>query len=200
MLAITADLETITFESTASAAEVASVRPSKGAEVISIFDLRKQSGATQGEVGRTTDSGADNSAGAARLEMLFQSAFSELGQYAGLERGWDGYDGCEFSEQTVTRARDLLRDAVGAFKASGRSPQKITPGPVGDGSIDLELVSGDRSLLLTVSPHAPGTLHLYASDDSTDVDREIAPDKHLLDQWLRWLISSKSRSSPLAKV
>ena len=181
----------------ASAAEVEASEPSSAnAEVISIFDLFQRK--LEEQKSKRTDAEPDNSTEAARLDSQCASALAELSQYAALPRGWDGYSGREFNEVSVALATRLVRAAASTFRKLRQVPERITPGPVGDGSIDLELVFRHRALLLTISPNATGT-HLYAtSHDQPDFEADVALDQVLLGRWLSWLVSSDAGAPVVA--
>lgn len=141
--------------------------------------------------GATTISTTDDSLDGVKMATLESEALRELENYLELPKGWDGYGGDEFEPETVMRAGFLARWVGQYFRSNGAVPDAMTPGPAGDGSVDLEITLGDAYLLFTVSPEDAGSVEVCFGGAGAEDTEERCPFKQsAVDAWLERLVSS----------
>lgn len=118
------------------------------------------------------------------------NALLELLSYGDFRRGWDGYDGLPFSPAVLSSAADAVRSCLQACRAGGVTPEEITPGPASDGTVDVEVVSAPRHLILTFDADVSEAMHVYYEDEELGVAGEIdvAAGKASLERWWDWLL------------
>jgi hypothetical protein len=125
----------------------------------------------------------------AREASLRAAAREELDRYAAFIRGWDGYDGDPIAPVPLKLAR-LLIDAIPAFGETTKLTD-IIPGPAPDGSLDLELRTPSRRLVITIyEGESPNVLEIRTSrshGDTREEKRDIDPDALVAD--LRWVLA-----------
>lgn len=78
------------------------------------------------------------------IEAQATIARQELNDYLNFVEGWDGYCGQPIDLDLVRTAQSLLDLTEFAFKQENAKPKEITPGPVSDGSINIELTYKDK--------------------------------------------------------
>lgn len=139
-----------------------------------------------------------NSLRAASAERVCQEAISELNSYLEFEVGWDGYDGVPFDESDVARAIEIVSISLGAMRRSERVLDRIVPGPASDGSLDLELVFENGSLIFTIQPHDSHRLHVYFSKGETEEELDSRFTPAGVETWVARLLGSKASGSYLA--
>lgn len=98
-----------------------------------------------------------------QLDDMEVSVLSELDRYGEYTRGWDGYDGEEFTKDIIDRVSSVARFIVSFFRFVDVTPDEIVPGPASDGSVDLEVALGKKHLTLTFSPDCDMVEHYTAS-------------------------------------
>lgn len=77
-------------------------------------------------------------------------AISELSQYANLSQNWNGYGGLPFGNEVITRSQSVVLAISRWLRHQRLEPLQITPGPAGDGSIDIELGLEDAHVIFTI--------------------------------------------------
>lgn len=88
----------------------------------------------------------------ASLEGLASAAKADLRRYATFPEGWDGYRGRRFSRRLIKTAQGVVDLALSYFDVAGVLPEEITPGPASDGSVDIEIATESRRVVLTLYP------------------------------------------------
>lgn len=135
-----------------------------------------------------TNVAPDLSLSTARVTSMCKSAAEELQRYAAFAHGWDGYD----AEPIAPIAIELAQALVAGFERSGFAGQitDIIPGPAPDGSLDLELRTHDRSLIITIYPgEAEGSLSLRTYRSAAQSAQEkLNVDTTSLVADLRWIL------------
>lgn len=125
----------------------------------------------------------------ARLSSLCGAAREEIDRYASFTSGWDGYDADPITPIAIDVARTLI-EALSALPAAARLTD-IIPGPAPDGSLDLELRTPRRRLMITMyGSNSPDVLEvntLRAYGDVREEKSDIEPDT-LVDD-LRWVMA-----------
>lgn len=125
----------------------------------------------------------------ARESSLRAAAREELDRYAAFVRGWDGYDGDPVAPVALKVAR-LLIDALPAF-GNAAWLTDIIPGPAADGSLDLELRTASRRLIITIyggeSPNVLEIRTLRSHGDLREEKSDIDPDALVED--LHWILA-----------
>jgi hypothetical protein len=103
------------------------------------------------DVAFATFSFGKNSLENASRERVASRAIEELQRYAQFRSGWDGYNGKPFRANLIGKGIDLIRLSVWLGKAQSVTITAI-PGPASDGSIDIELRLGAKTLIVTMYP------------------------------------------------
>lgn len=135
-----------------------------------------------------TNATRDFSIGTARVMSMCTSALAELDRYGTFVKGWDGYDG----EPIAPAALDLAVTLTRAIALTGNHRvTDIIPGPASDGSLDLEIRAGARSLIITMHEDAPSeVLELRTFRSDGEVTEEKADiDTNALVRDLRWIMA-----------
>lgn len=132
----------------------------------------------------------------ANLDDIKSKVSRELDIYAGYPAGWDGYDGVIFSEPLVRRMCGTAIRFLDQFEAARESPSLVEPGPASDGSLDLCLAFGPRSLQLTMYPDAEDVLVYWKSGNER---REITARSSAISfsSWVSWLLGESGVSAPM---
>lgn len=122
----------------------------------------------------------------AKLEHALGTCLGELESYGRFNRGWDGYRGEPFDHLTLDRVASIARASARFFLAQNTVPSEITPGPASDGTVDLEMVVGNRRIVLTF---ATGTevVDMYRRDESGSNEETLVLDGKSLVEQLLWL-------------
>ena len=96
----------------------------------------------------------------------------DLERYSRFAAGWDGYAGDPISPVAITAAEQLTL-AVAAMNGAQRLTD-IIPGPAPDGSLDIELRTEKRRLIVTIYPSsAPNGIEIrtFRTDSVTSVEK-----------------------------
>jgi hypothetical protein len=114
---------------------------------------------------------------------------SDLERYSRFAAGWDGYAGDPISPVAITAAEQLTL-AVAAMKGAQRLTD-IIPGPAPDGSLDIELRTEKRRLIVTIYPgSAPNDIEIrtFRTDSVTSEEKnDLGADALVAD--IRWLLA-----------
>lgn len=136
-----------------------------------------------------TNTSPDLSISRAQVQSLAHSANIELDQYSRFSVGWDGYSAEAISPAAIEAARYLMSILSGM-----NGVQRLTdaiPGPAPDGSLDLDLRTANRRLILTIYPGvAPNEIEVrtFRTDGNTSEEKnDLEPDALVAD--LRWLLA-----------
>jgi hypothetical protein len=125
----------------------------------------------------------------ARESSLRAAAREEMERYATFIRGWDGYDGDPIAPVALKVAR-LLIDALPAFGHAAKLTD-IIPGPAPDGSLDLELRTASRRLMITIyggeSPNVLEIRTLRSHENLREEKSDLDADALVAD--LRWILA-----------
>jgi len=122
-----------------------------------------------------------------RAEAMARAADDDLLRYTTFDAGWDGYDGLTFRVETIAIARGIIQATVQALVRCGLAPSEITPGPASDGSVDVEIVVNNRTLIFTLDRGDTTKVRVYASTGDQVTEREETLEDGGLDRWLGWL-------------
>ena len=155
-----------------------------------VHSIEKQSeridDSISGYVDHITFTERANSAISAELESLFRESQNELMHYLSFGPGWDGYFAERFEPDTINRALQVLDVLESKFRLNGTLPSSLIPGPVSDGSINIELSSAAKSLILTIMPDKSELL-CYERDGETTLTDDQPIDWATLGKKLSWL-------------
>jgi hypothetical protein len=125
----------------------------------------------------------------AREASLRAAAREELDRYASFTNGWDGYDGDPIAPVAIDVARILI-DTLPVIGNAARLTD-IIPGPAPDGSLDLELRTPSRRLMITIyggeSPNVLEIRTLRSYGDVREEKSDIGADALVAD--LRWVLA-----------
>ncbi|MDZ4082701.1 MAG: hypothetical protein U1E10_07185 [Bdellovibrionales bacterium] len=105
-----------------------------------------------------------NDVSSVNLESLVEAALHELNDYGTLESGWDGYRAEPIDSSNLLTAIDLVSFIYRYFAGDTVVIQEITPGPVADGSVDIEIKSNDKCLVFNISNYGM-TMGIYKKDE-----------------------------------
>ena len=148
------------------------------------------------ELNAATDETADNestvpandSIEAATTDSLCLKAIEELDTYRNFDKGWDGYFAPSFDPDLVLRAQNLCL-VLGQFLQLDRVvPLEITPGPASDGSLDVEVVVGQREAILTLYPDQE-SVAIYRRRDNVEDELTSTLATGELEELFTWLVS-----------
>lgn len=129
------------------------------------------------------------------IDSLASLAIRDVVRYGEFHRGWDGYDGEAFAQDTVDKAIVVIRSISESFKRAGSRPSEITPGPISDGRIDIEAVCEERQLIVTVET---GTDQIGIFYDNGRTYESIAGwESDHLERWIRRVTGEDRMSSRL---
>jgi len=92
-----------------------------------------------------------------------KNARKEITGYTKLEYGWDGYNAHKISESVVSKALESLEWVSNFFEDEGTFPSEITPCPISDGSVDIEVNNKNASFILTIIPDSE-RLNIFYED------------------------------------
>jgi hypothetical protein len=136
-----------------------------------------------------TNRSPDLSIARARLQGLVSQATAELERYSHFAAGWDGYSGEPISPVAIKTAEYLI-EAVAAM-TGGQLLTDIVPGPAPDGSLDLELRTEKRRLIVTIYPgNGPNEIEIrtFRTDGvASEEKNDLGPDALVGDT--RWLLA-----------
>lgn len=134
--------------------------------------------------------GDDRGMPAAQLDAMAAQAIEELRGYLEFTAGWDGYDGLPFGASTILRAESLVERLRQRFAFTGTNPTEITPGPISDGRVDVEVATETRHLVLTVDPDEEAIL--IAHEERGGDEGVAQSDERGVERWMDWLAGTSS--------
>lgn len=137
---------------------------------------------------KKTSAQQDNSAVANRVMSMAERAASELTSYLTLPKGWDGYKGRPFSEDIIRQGKMIVSAIQKYGVSTGAVPKEITPGPIGDGSLDIEVAHEKKRLVLTLSA-AEANVAILTQDAGKSSEDSVELEKLDLEKQLSWLFS-----------
>lgn len=142
----------------------------------------------------------DLSAGAARTQNRVTSAVRDLRRYATFHRGWDGYDGRIIEADVIERAIALVESMPGRFRRAGTEPSEITPCPISDGRVDVEVACQGRRLIITLETGSD-EVGIFYDDRGEPLEGVARWERGDLVRWLRRLtgedlVSAMVRDAP----
>ncbi len=108
------------------------------------------------------------------LEKMIDKAKSDLIEYMSFSMGWDGYNGKPISLTNISAAQEIMDILYEYFANSRFLPTEITPGPVADGSIDIEIASGDKCLIINVADSSDLGIYKEHGQFSDEYKRDIS--------------------------
>ncbi|NIW43323.1 MAG: hypothetical protein GWN30_00675 [Gammaproteobacteria bacterium] len=111
----------------------------------------------------------------ASIDELSNEAIEELEEYKAFKFGWDGYVGSPIDAGLIEIAQLLVVYIADKFKEKGVMPTEITPGPVADGSINIEFGFGNVYFILTLPSHAESIGFYSEYDGKIGDDVELEP-------------------------
>lgn len=136
----------------------------------------------------TTLSHEAPSSARARVLSLAQKAVNDLQYYRTLPPRWDGYRGKTFDPRFINLCQAVVSQVFQYCASNEKAPAEITPGPAGDGSMDIEVVSGEKRLVLTFYPDS-ADVNVYKDSAQGDNERTEGIKALGLEEKLSWLFS-----------
>lgn len=131
---------------------------------------------------------SSSSAQEMHFDKILESAKNDLKAYYELPQGWDGYGANPLNRNNIEAIESILSMVAKHFENEKVAPSEITPGPASDGSVDIEIVFGDKTLIF--SAHNDGkVLGVYLEDRNTSKEIEAAFDSTSVETQLHWLYS-----------
>ena len=118
---------------------------------------------------------------------LFADCRSELDEYLSLEPGWDGYRGQTFTKELVTKVLYIVDLVEQAATPGGTKLDEITPCPCGDGSVDLEVTVGSRTVFFLFDADDPDRVMVTRREGKTYTESNETLNKALVESHLDWL-------------
>ena len=112
---------------------------------------------------------------------VFDDAISELNIYENYELNWDSYGAKPFSEEVIEKSILIINKIADNFTEIG--PDKISPGPVSDGRIDIEIMDGNNYIIFTVDSEEK-TITACLLISGITHEETIKYDEADLDQWI----------------
>lgn len=135
----------------------------------------------------TVSSGATSFDGVI-LDVLEADAVSELMSYLRLPAGWDGYGGDRFASETVGRAMEVAMWGAEYFRSRGIVPDALTPGPAGDGSIDIEITLGGTYLLFTLQPDSDICSVCFGGVGAEEIEESCSFEQSAVEHWFERIV------------
>lgn len=164
-------------------------------EAIRVPPVRTSSAATQvdppasvASVDRDSIDSAKIDRDSAKIDRLERLAAEELFEYGMLSAGWDGYSAPEFQIELVSLVEDFCGRACKFFRSVQVVPEDIIPGPVSDGSIDLQILLGDKEIIFTFHPDQED-VGVYTRQDASENEFTAKLTGTELAKYLSWLAS-----------
>lgn len=136
----------------------------------------------------TITMGASLSARADQAATLADRANAELDYYRTLPKGWDGYRAERLNPDLIEFCRAVVSMIRLYCINTGAVPSEITPGPSGDGSIDIEIAHKSKCLILTFHPDF-AAINIYTEDGGNPKEEPIEFAALDLEARLAWLFS-----------
>jgi hypothetical protein len=138
----------------------------------------------------STNRTPDLSIARAKIALIAAEAISELDRYSRFGAGWDGYNGEPIALAALDFARTLI-EALTQAPVIARKVTEIIPGPAPDGSLDVELRTDKRRLIITMYPAPDGSgleLRTFRTDGVTSKENPNLELDALVPE-LRWLLA-----------
>jgi len=126
------------------------------------------------------------------LVSQVDSSQLEIRSYAEYAPRWDGYRAPSFRNGTILATQQLLTLLSQVFLKNQIFPDDITPGPVSDGSITLEITKKERTLFFIVNPDDKQTIQIQAITVGGVVSDVVSTGKTDLEKWMDWLMDETS--------
>ena len=104
-----------------------------------------------------------------QLEETARQVLNELAIYESYEQNWDGYGAPEFEPELLRKAREVALFALEVCLAEGVVPDRVTPGPASDGSVELEFKMGER-LVSFFLEDGNGVIQIYRREGTQSLD------------------------------
>jgi hypothetical protein len=152
--------------------------------------LRRGSSITPQPTTRANKSGGPSLREAA-LDRMETAAIAEIALYEQLAPGWDGYGADAFSRLVLDAAILFVRAGARMIATAGVEGAEIHTGPAGDGSIDVELRTRSKRLILTIYPGTSPDhfeVHTYREAGPHHEERRSVEAAAVVSE-LRWLVS-----------
>lgn len=122
----------------------------------------------------------------ALIQEVIQACKNELLSYRDFSLGWDGYRGRPFSDAIIQSALSLTEFIDQFCVGVGLSPREVTPGPASDGTLDVEVGYGTRTLLFTFDPDT-NVVGISRRDEQESFEELRVLDRETVEAQLRWL-------------
>ena len=78
----------------------------------------------------------------------------ELNSYDDLKENWDYYKSKTFSKQFLSKIEDTVVKIINIFNQADNDHFEITPCPLGDGRVDVEIESLFKRVIFTFDPNS----------------------------------------------
>ena len=129
-----------------------------------------------------------------KIDALCNSSILEIDRYSKYESGWDGYDGCIFSDNAII----ISSAAIGAIKSalvnSGKVPEVLEPGPASDGSIDIYLNVNGNNFTFVIYPDNE-SIDCFLENSSKNHKQRTEIDLEHLERFVLWAIGENGEYS-----
>ncbi|HEX9729722.1 MAG TPA: hypothetical protein VGA37_14570 [Gemmatimonadales bacterium] len=122
----------------------------------------------------------------ARIRSSFEGAHRELLRYKHYQPRWDGYNAEPFAEEVLLNVAEILDYSQDHLLGTGTIPEVVTTGPASDGSIDIEIQVGGKTIFMTLYPQENTLLLSNFYPEGAD-ERVVPLRNETLDEWLSWL-------------
>ncbi len=122
------------------------------------------------------------------LKSIIENVKKQLNEYKSFPLNWDGYDGVTFKVEFVNSAIFLLYIIDKFFSEEKMIPDEITPCPLNDGSIDIELGLKSKCLIFTMHPNR-NEITIYSEDNSNSNEEESDFERIAVEEKLIWLVN-----------
>lgn len=140
------------------------------------------------DTSQLTVSDADYTTTFVNLRLIIENVKNQLNEYKSLPLNWDGYDGVMFRNKVVSTASFLV-DIIGNFFSEERIiPDEITPCPLNDGSVDIELSLRSKCLIFTIHPNRD-EITIYSEDNSNSSEEESDFERIAVEEKFIWLVN-----------
>jgi hypothetical protein len=137
------------------------------------------------------------SADTAQIDSAYAEALVELNRYADYPARWDGYRAKPFDHGVLARAKAILAITKQELIKEQTVPRLLTTGPASDGSLDIEIREGSRTLFYTI--YSEVDIEVVAIiEGTTPAKRKIPFDETALAQWVDWVVGKMDISKILA--
>lgn len=130
----------------------------------------------------------DDSTTIANLKSMVRNAKRQLIEYKFLPLNWDGYGGVTIADVSVNSAISLLNIIDEFFTDENIVPDEITPCPLNDGSIDIELALKHKCLIFTIHP-SQDEITIYSEDNRNSKEEEFDFDRIVVEEKLIRLVN-----------